>query len=149
METTSDDASWLDRNIKWQDINTNNVVRSGLLGINQHEKKWCRAAETSDEVYRCKIHSELDNTSPHFSRYGKRPSIHEIRTFGCDIYPITLLSKNLDGRTQEGSFMVYNASRAKMKFWDTNTYKIKYIFHLPNLMNITINLEKYGQPVIN
>ena len=69
------------------------MVRSVLLENNQHENKWCYAAETSTEVYRCKLHSELDNASPHFAWDGKNPSIRVLRTVGCDIYPITLPPK--------------------------------------------------------
>ena len=29
------------------------MVREGFIDINQHENKWCYAAETSAEVYKC------------------------------------------------------------------------------------------------
>ena len=77
------------------------MVREGLLDSNQHENKWCCAAEKSSEAHRCRIHSDLDNISPHFPWYGQNTSIHELRTFGCDIYPITSSPKTLDDRTQE------------------------------------------------
>ena len=76
------------------------MVVSGLLDINQHEKTWCCAAEKSAEVHRNIIHSALENISPHFAWYGKKPSINEIRIFGCDIYPITSSTKKLDEITQ-------------------------------------------------
>ena len=68
----------------------------------------------------------LDNNSANFSWYGKNPSIHEIITFGCGIYPIPSSPKNLDYITQEGLFMVYTNSRATMKCWDPHTKKLKY-----------------------
>ena len=52
------------------------MVRAVLLESNQHVNKWCGAAETLAEVYRYKLHSELDNTSTHFSWYGQSPIIH-------------------------------------------------------------------------
>ena len=76
------------------------MVRAGLIDSNQHENKWCCSTKTSAEVNRCRIHSSVDNISLHFSWYGKNPSIHEPRTFGCDIYPITSSPKKLDDRTQ-------------------------------------------------
>ena len=76
------------------------MVMSGLLDSNKHENKWYCAAETSSEVHRFIIHSDLDNISPHFAWYGQNTSIHELRTFGCDIYPITSSPKKLDDRTQ-------------------------------------------------
>ena len=76
------------------------MVRSALLGSNQHENKWCYADETSAEFNRYKIHSALDNNSPHFIWFGKHPRVHELRAFGCDIYPITFKPKKLDNILQ-------------------------------------------------
>ena len=90
-------------------------------------KKWCCAAETSVEVYIFKLHSELDNTSPHFALYGKNNRIHELRTFGFDIYPITFSPKKLYYTTQELSFMDYNTTIATMKWRYPNTKKLKYV----------------------
>ena len=89
------------------------MVRDGLLYSNQHENKWYFVAETSAEVHICRIHSALDNISPHFAWYGKNPSIHELITFQCDIYPITSSPKKLYYRTHAGSFMGYTNSKAK------------------------------------
>ena len=81
------------------------MVRAVILYSNQHANKWCCAAETSAEFHRWKIHSGLDNTSPHFEWYSKINSIHELRTFGCYIYSIKSFTKKLDEITQEVSFM--------------------------------------------
>ena len=61
-------------------------------------QKWCYESETPAEVYRCKIHSALYNTSPQVLWYGKFSSIHELRTFLCDIYPITSSPKTFYDR---------------------------------------------------
>ena len=81
-------------------------------------------------VHRCRIHSALDNISDHFSQHGKKPSIHELRTFRCDVYPITSFPKKLDEITQEGSFMGYtnrtptkNGGNHKQR--DSNTVHMK------------------------
>ena len=102
METTSGDASLLDGNNERQKISIQNMLRAYILDSNQNENKWCCAARISAEVHRCKIHSSLENISPQFAWYGKDPSIHELRIFGCDIYPVTSSPKKLDNRTQEG-----------------------------------------------
>ena len=47
-----------------------------------------------------KLYRELDNTSPNFEWYVKNTSIHELRNFGCDIYPIKLSPKKLDDITK-------------------------------------------------
>ena len=44
----------------------------------------------------------MEKYSPHFYWYGKRNRINELRSFGCDIYPITQKPKKLDNRTQNG-----------------------------------------------
>ena len=76
------------------------MFRSGLLDINQHKSKWWCAKEILAEVYRYKINSKLDNTSPKFAYYCDKLIIHETVTFGCDIYPISSYSKLLDDRKQ-------------------------------------------------
>ena len=43
----------------------------------------------------CKIYSSLDNAPSQFEWCDKNLSIHELRTFGCDIYPITTSPKKL------------------------------------------------------
>ena len=98
MKTTGGDAYWLNGKNERHNKSIHNMLRSGLLESNQHANKWCCAADTSAEFHRCKIHSALDNKSPQFSWYGKKPGIHRLRTFGCDIYPITSSPKNLDDR---------------------------------------------------
>ena len=102
METTVGDSSWLNGKNKRHNISIHNIVRACLLYSNQHANTWWFAAETSAEVHRCKIYRALDNNSPHFAWYGKNPSIHELRKFVFDIYPIILYTKILDDRTQEG-----------------------------------------------
>ena len=77
------------------------MVIAGILDINKHENKWCCTEEASEEVHRFRIHIDIDNISPHFAWYGKEPIIHELRTFGYDIYPITSSTKNLDDITKE------------------------------------------------
>ena len=81
------------------------MVISGLIYSAKHANEWCCTAETSSEFHRCKIQSVLDNTSPNFAWYGQNPIINELRTFGCDLYPITSSPEKLDDRTQEGSVM--------------------------------------------
>ena len=78
------------------------MVRAGLLNNNQHENKRCFASETSAEAYIYKLNSSLVNLRPHFTWYEKKPSINELRTFRCDIYPITSLPEKLYDRNKEG-----------------------------------------------
>ena len=59
METTGGDESWINGNNERQNRSIHNMVISGLLYINQHAKKWCCAADTSEELHRCRIHSAL------------------------------------------------------------------------------------------
>ena len=106
MEATGVDASWLNGNNERHNIIIHNIVIAALIYSNHHSNKWYFASETSSEVYICKIHSVLDKVTPNFPWCGKRPSINEIRSFGCDIYPITPKPNKLNYRTQEVSFTV-------------------------------------------
>ena len=88
LETTGRYTSWPNGKNEHHSRSSRNIVISGLFDSNQHKNKWCCAAEIYAEVYTCKIHSALHNASPHFAWYAKRPSIHKIIAFECDIYPI-------------------------------------------------------------
>ena len=68
----------------------------------------------------------MENTPSQFEWYSKDPSIHELITFVCDIYPITSYPKKLDNRTQEGSFTGYTKIRSTTKWWDPHTKRLKY-----------------------
>ena len=76
------------------------MVGADPFGSNQHGNIWLGADKISTEVCRFKLHSKLGNASPHFSWYDKRPKIHELREFGCDIYTITSKNHKLDNKTQ-------------------------------------------------
>ena len=102
METNGCDASFLNGNNKQNERNIHNMFISGLIYSDGHENKWSCAADILAEFHRWKLHSSLDNTSTYFSWYGQNPSIHELKTFGCDIYPITSSPKILYDITQEG-----------------------------------------------
>ena len=67
METTCGDESWLNGNNEIHNRSIHNIVRAGLLDSNQNENKWCCAEEISAEVHICRIHSALENISPHFA----------------------------------------------------------------------------------
>ena len=47
METTGGDVSWLNINNEQHNRSIHSMVIAGLLNRNQHENKWCCAAETS------------------------------------------------------------------------------------------------------
>ena len=116
LKTTSGDASCLNGNNESHNRSIHNMVISDLLGINQHENKWCCEAEIPAELYRCNMHSSLDNTSPQFVLYGNKPIMNELKNFGCDIYPITFSPKTLYDRKQEGLLMGYTNKIATMKW---------------------------------
>ena len=67
------------------------------------------------------------------------PIIHGLRIFVYDIYPINSSPKNIDDQKQEGSLMVILTEEKKLN-GGTHIPRKSNIVHLPNLMNITINL---------
>ena len=66
MKNTGGDSYWINGKDERHNRSIHNMLITGLLDSNQHENKWFYAAETSAEVHRCRIHSAIDNTSPHF-----------------------------------------------------------------------------------
>ena len=50
METNDGDAYWINGKNKRQNRSMHNMVREGLIVSNQHENKWCYAADTTEEV---------------------------------------------------------------------------------------------------
>ena len=76
------------------------MVGADLLDNNQHKYKWCCKAETLAYFHICIIHSYIDNISPHFAWYKEKPSTHELKTFGFDIYLITSSTKHFYYRKQ-------------------------------------------------
>ena len=79
MQATGGDASWLNGKNKRHNRIINNIVKEGLLDNNQHLYTWCCEVDISKEVHTWKLHSELDNTSPHFAWYGEKPRIHVLK----------------------------------------------------------------------
>ena len=148
METSGGDISWINRKNERHNRSINYMVSKALLDSDQHENKWCCAAEISAEVHRRRMYSALENISPHFAWYVRNPRIHELRAFGCDIYPIKYSPKKLDNRTQEGSITSYTKSRATMKWW-THTKRDSNNVHLQNFMSTTITLAKFGHQALN
>ena len=130
METTGGDTYWINGKNKEQNRSIHNMVKVGITDSNQHENKWFCAAETSAEVHIYRIDSALDNIPPHFAWYSKNPSIHEIKSCGCDKYPITPYPKKLDDRTQERSFMGYTSIISIKKWWNPQTKRFKYCSYL-------------------
>ena len=78
------------------------MVRQYPPYSNQHKNKLFFTAKTSAEVYRCRIHIAMGNSSPHFSCYGKQTSINEPREFVYDMFPITPKPNKLYNITKEG-----------------------------------------------
>ena len=95
MEITGVDESWINRKNKRHNRSIQNMVRASIIDSNNHENKLCCAAETSAYVHICRMKSDMDNIPPYSTWYGKKPSIHEVRTFGFDIYPIKSSPKKL------------------------------------------------------
>ena len=72
MENNGVDASKINENNERHNINIHRTIRAGHFDSNKHEI-WCFAAETSAKVYICKIHSSLENTTPHFNGISRSP----------------------------------------------------------------------------
>ena len=126
METTGGDAYWLNDKNERHNISIHNMARESLLIIiimktngdlqHKYQKKFINIKYTV-----------LWETS-HLTLHGtvKKPSIHELRKCGYDIYPITPSHKKIDNITQEVLFMGYTNSIYIIKWWDSHTKRLKY-----------------------
>ena len=95
MSNTGIYSSWYNVKDKLHHISIYNMVRLTLIEINKSEKLCC-AAETAAEVFGLKLNISINNVSHYFSWYGLKPSILELHSFGCSIYPIIIQPNRLD-----------------------------------------------------
>ena len=68
----------------------------------------------------------LDNITPNEAWFGKKPSVHHLRTFGCLAYshiPSTLRSK-LDDKSEKCIFIGYSERTKAYKLYNPKTKKI-------------------------
>ena len=64
MKNTGGNASWLNGKNEIHNRNIHNMVRAALLDSNQHENKFCCAAEISSEIQKKDRH--IISTGPHW-----------------------------------------------------------------------------------
>lgn len=140
LQTTGGYSSWLNGKIERSHQTVTNMLRAAIKDTNHDENKWCFALEASCETYNNIRHS-MTKEQPHYSWYGTRTSIHDLRVWGCEISPQAHRPQKLSDRVQRGYFMGYTNSRAVIKWWDPNTDKIllctgakfnEYCFNSPN-----------------
>ena len=95
------------------------MVRESLLDSNQNGKKWCCTAETSDEVYICKLDSALDNTSTHFTCYEKFPELMkpEVLAVASTQLPLHPLNIYMIGNKKDYSWVILTAEQ-QLNFGD-------------------------------
>lgn len=129
MKTTGGYTSWLNGKDEKTHDTIKNFISAALLDSNHKMDKWCCAAQAAATVYNATWHSAIEK-SPTEAFTGKKKSIHDLRCFGCDIYPLdhtqkTKEEKQTPGKHLAGSFMGYTNHDLQIKWWDPTTNKIK------------------------
>ncbi len=72
-------------------------------------------------------HSALKK-SPYEAWYGIKPSITDLRIWGCQVFIQTLDPKKSEPRAVCGYFMGFTRSRVLIHWWDPSTNQVKHAF---------------------
>lgn len=126
MKTTGGYNSWLNGKDERTHQTIKNLVFAALLDSNHKMDKLFCASESAATVYNATLHSAL-NISPYEAFTGKKYNIHDLRVFGCDIYPFdhTKDDSSNPSKTHHGSFMGHTNHKLQIKWWDPKTNNIK------------------------
>jgi hypothetical protein len=125
LESTGGYASFLNGKIERPHRTIANMVRAMLLNSGLLNNLWCYASETAADIYRYTHHSALDMT-PYESWYGSKPSINNLRVWGCYVYVRVHDAKKLDHRVKRGYFLGFTKSRLFVRWFDPVTKSVKH-----------------------
>jgi hypothetical protein len=119
--------SWLNGMVERPNHTIANKARALLINSNHNSDKWCFAVEAAADIYRMTWHSSLKK-SPYEAWYGIKPSIDDLRIWGCQVFIKTSDTKKSDPRAVRGYFMGYTKSRVLIRWWDPSTNQVKHAF---------------------
>ena len=74
-------------------------MRAALRDSGHSNNKWCFALEATGHTYN-QIQHSATKEQPHYAWYSIRTSIHQLRVWGCEIFPIDHSPKKLDDRVK-------------------------------------------------
>jgi hypothetical protein len=102
--------------------------RSMLNGARLGQEFWAEAMGTACYLFNRSSSSALDDKTPHEVWSGKKPSLQNLRVFGCDAYvhvPKENRSK-LDKKDEKCIFIGYKDGVKGYKLWNSETKKTIY-----------------------
>jgi hypothetical protein len=104
-------------------------ARSMLSGVGIAQELWVEAVDTARYMVNMSPSSTLVDKTPNELWSGKKPSVENLKVFGCDAFvhvPKEKRSK-LDKKEVKCIFIGYKEGMKGYKLWDPASRKIVYI----------------------
>ena len=103
-------------------------ARSMLSGTGLGQEFWAEAVETACYLVNRSPSSALEDKTPHEVWTGKKPSLSDLRIFGCDAYVHVPKEKRtkLDNKSERCIFIGYKDGLKGYKLWNLETRKVVY-----------------------
>ena len=98
------------------------LFNSDLRDSNHKADKCCFACESAVEVYNSLYHSATQE-QPTYLWYKVRPSIHDFRVWGCEVWCKNHKAKASHDRVIKGYFMGYTSTRVIIRWWNPSSNK--------------------------
>jgi hypothetical protein len=125
LQTTGGYASFLNRKVERHHHTIAQMVHSLLLKSGLPSDLWCYPAEAAADIYRYTLHSTLGKT-PSEAWYGRKPSIDNLRVWGCYVYVHLPDPRKLDHRVTRGHFLGFTKSRFIVRWYDPHHKTVKH-----------------------
>jgi hypothetical protein len=127
LDTTGGYSSFLNGKVERPHQTISQLVRAMILNSGHTPDLWCYCAETAADIYRYTLHSAI-NTSPYEAWYGTKPSISDLRVWGCVVYVKVPSPKKSEDRVTRGYFMGFTKSCLLIHWLDPASRHVKHAF---------------------
>ena len=117
LERAGSYSSWLNGKVERHNQTIEGMIRVGTVDHGLGKPLWYCKVEDTMQKYNATLHSTIKDVLD-FSWYGKRPSIHDFRIFGCKVEArINFHLHKLDPRTDDEYFIGTAATKSVIRYW--------------------------------
>jgi hypothetical protein len=127
MDTTGGYSSFLNGKVECPHQTISQLVRAMLLNSGHPPSTWCYCAENATDIYQYTYHSAL-HTSPYEAWYHIKPTIADLRVWGCIVYVKVPSPKKSEDRVARGYFMGFTKSRLLIHWLDPSSNQVKHVY---------------------
>ncbi len=138
MDTTGGYSSFLNGKVEHPHQTISQLVRAMLLNSGHPPSTWCYCAESAADIYRYTYHSAL-HTSPYEAWYHIKPTIADLRVWGCVVYVKVPSPKKSEDRVTRGYFMGFTKSRLLIRWLDPFSNQVKHAY--------AVQFDEYCTPI--